>query len=104
MMMLLIGMWINLTKKPMKPIMRNPTPVAVKMRWNSFLSGLVHFFTRWILQQDRLSQLQTEITMLTILCRKWCNSNLFLAKVFKGMMTWVLMSAMSKRKIGRVSC
>ena len=34
-MMLLIGMWMSLTKKPMKPIMKNPTAVAVTVRTNS---------------------------------------------------------------------
>jgi len=28
-MMLLMGMWINLTKKPMKPMMANPIAVAM---------------------------------------------------------------------------
>lgn len=44
-MMLLMGMWISLTKKPMKPIMQKPMAVAIAIFWNSFLSGLVHLFT-----------------------------------------------------------
>lgn len=33
--MLLIGMCINLTKKPMKPIMQKPIAVAIAIFWNS---------------------------------------------------------------------
>lgn len=47
-MMLLIGMWISLTKKPMKPMIAKPMAVAIAIFWNSFLSGLVHRFTRRI--------------------------------------------------------
>ena len=36
-MMLLMGMWINLMKKPMKPIMAKPTAVASAIFWNSAL-------------------------------------------------------------------
>ena len=32
---LLIGIWINLTKNPMKPIMANPIAVAIAIFWNS---------------------------------------------------------------------
>lgn len=34
-MMLLMGMWINLTKNPMKPIMAKPIAVAIAIFWNS---------------------------------------------------------------------
>ena len=34
-MMLLIGMWMSLTKKPMKPIMQKPIAVATAIFWNS---------------------------------------------------------------------
>jgi hypothetical protein len=34
-MMLLIGMCISLTKKPMKPMMANPIAVAKAIFWNS---------------------------------------------------------------------
>ena len=34
-MMLLIGMWISLTKNPMKPMMQNPIAVAIAIFWNS---------------------------------------------------------------------
>lgn len=44
-MMLLIGIWINFTKKPMNPIIANPIAVAMAIFWNSFLSGLVHLLT-----------------------------------------------------------
>lgn len=40
-MMLLMGMWINLTKNPMKPMMQNPIAVAIAIFWNSFRSGFV---------------------------------------------------------------
>ena len=46
--MLLIGMCTSLTKKPTKPMIKNPIIVADAMRANSFRSGLVHFLTRWI--------------------------------------------------------
>lgn len=45
-MMLLIGMWISLTKKPIKPIMAKPIAVAKAIFLNSLRSGLVHFLTR----------------------------------------------------------
>jgi hypothetical protein len=44
-MMLLMGMWMSLTKKPMNPMMANPMAVAMAIFWNSFLSGFVHRFT-----------------------------------------------------------
>lgn len=34
-MMLLIGMWISLTKNPIKPITQKPTTVAIAIFWNS---------------------------------------------------------------------
>jgi hypothetical protein len=33
--MLLMGMWINFTKKPMNPIIENPIAVATAIFWNS---------------------------------------------------------------------
>lgn len=32
---LLIGIWINLTKKPINPIIANPIAVAMAIFWNS---------------------------------------------------------------------
>ena len=46
--MLLIGMCTSLTKKPTKPMIRNPIIVADAIRANSLRSGFVHFLTRWI--------------------------------------------------------
>lgn len=34
-MMLLMGMWISLTKNPIKPIMQKPIAVAMAIFWNS---------------------------------------------------------------------
>lgn len=34
-MMLLMGIWISLTKKPMKPIIAKPIAVAIAIFWNS---------------------------------------------------------------------
>lgn len=34
-MMLLIGIWMSLTKNPMNPITANPMAVAIAIRWNS---------------------------------------------------------------------
>lgn len=34
-MMLLIGMWISLTKNPMNPIIQKPIAVAIAIFWNS---------------------------------------------------------------------
>jgi hypothetical protein len=34
-MMLLMGMWISFTKKPMNPIIANPIAVATAILWNS---------------------------------------------------------------------
>lgn len=36
-MMLLIGIWISLTKNPMKPIMQKPIAVAIAIFWNSVM-------------------------------------------------------------------
>lgn len=33
--MLLIGIWINLTKKPINPIIAKPIAVAIAIFWNS---------------------------------------------------------------------
>lgn len=45
-MMLLMGMWMSLTKKPMKPIIQKPIAVAIAIFWNSLRSGLVQRFTK----------------------------------------------------------
>lgn len=45
-MMLLIGIWMSLTKKPMKPIIQKPMAVAIAIFWNSRRSGFVHLFTK----------------------------------------------------------
>lgn len=45
-MILLIGMWISLTKKPIKPIIQKPMAVAIAIFWNSRRSGFVHRFTK----------------------------------------------------------
>ena len=34
-MMLLMGMWMSLTKNPMKPIIAKPMAVAIAIFWNS---------------------------------------------------------------------
>ena len=34
-MMLLMGMWMSLTKKPMKPMIAKPIAVATAIFWNS---------------------------------------------------------------------
>ena len=47
-MILLIGIWISLTKKPIKPIIANPIAVAREIFWNSLRSGLVHLLTSLI--------------------------------------------------------
>lgn len=39
--MLLMGMWISFTKKPMKPMIAKPIAVAMEIFWNSLRSGLV---------------------------------------------------------------
>lgn len=44
-MILLIGIWISLTKNPMKPMMQKPIAVAIAIFWNSLRSGFVHRFT-----------------------------------------------------------
>merc|ERR1719209_2312733 len=44
-MMLLMGMWMSLTKNPMKPMMAKPIAVAIAIFVNSFRSGFVHLFT-----------------------------------------------------------
>ena len=44
--MLLIGMCTSLTKKPTKPMIRNPIIVADAIRANSLRSGFVHFLTK----------------------------------------------------------
>jgi hypothetical protein len=38
-MMLLMGMWISLTKNPIKPMMANPIAVAVAILVNSEMGG-----------------------------------------------------------------
>lgn len=44
--MLLIGMWMSFTKKPMNPMMQKPIAVAMAIFWNSRRSGFVQRFTR----------------------------------------------------------
>jgi len=38
-MMLLIGIWISLTKKPIKPMIAKPMAVAIAIFWNSNLEN-----------------------------------------------------------------
>lgn len=40
---LLIGMWVNFTKKPMHDIIANSIAVAMEISWNSFPSVLEVF-------------------------------------------------------------
>lgn len=47
-MMLLIGIWMSLTKNPMKPIMQKPIAVARAIFWNSRRSGFVHLLINLI--------------------------------------------------------
>jgi len=44
-MILLMGMCISLTKKPIKPIIAKPIAVAMAIFWNSLRSGFVHRLT-----------------------------------------------------------
>ncbi len=41
-MMLLIGIWISLTKNPIKPIMAKPIAVAIAIFWNSKLESYIN--------------------------------------------------------------
>lgn len=45
-MMLLIGIWMSLTKNPMKPMIQKPMAVAIAIFWNSRRSGFVQRFTK----------------------------------------------------------
>lgn len=49
-MMLLIGMWISFTKKPMKPIIAKPTAVAKAIFWYSKANelGVTAWKVRWV--------------------------------------------------------
>lgn len=47
-MILLIGIWMSFTKKPIKPIIQKPMAVAIAIFWNSRRSGFVHRFTKRI--------------------------------------------------------
>jgi hypothetical protein len=67
--MLLMGMWMSLTKKPMNPMMANPMAVAMAIFWNSFLSGLVHRFT---------SLQQQEIKTIPYIVVDSCGSGMFI--------------------------
>lgn len=88
-MILLIGMWTNLTKNPMKPMMTNPAAVALAIFANSFLSGLEHFRTKYaesaanflmgsirkVLTSDMLKNEEkkvTEVKSLRCLCCIYC--------------------------------
>jgi hypothetical protein len=42
-MMLLMGMWMSLTKNPMKPMMAKPIAVAIAIFWNSKAQKTCHF-------------------------------------------------------------
>lgn len=44
-MILLIGIWMSFTKKPMNPIMQKPMAVAMAIFWNSRRSGFVQRLT-----------------------------------------------------------
>lgn len=47
-MMLLMGMWMSLTKNPINPIIQNPIAVARAIFWNSRRSGFVHLLINLI--------------------------------------------------------
>jgi len=47
-MMLLMGMWMSLTKNPMNPIIQKPIAVARAIFWNSRRSGFVHLLINLI--------------------------------------------------------
>ena len=45
---LLMGIWINLTKKPMKPMIAKPTAVAKAIFWNSERNNNIFNQPFWI--------------------------------------------------------
>ena len=45
--MLLMGMWINFTKKPMKPMIANPSAVAMAIFWNSVETSPHKVANKW---------------------------------------------------------
>ena len=46
-MMLLMGMWISLTKKPMNPMMAKPMAVAKAIFWNSVKKKSTFYFSTY---------------------------------------------------------
>lgn len=42
--MLLIGIWISLTKNPMKPIIQKPIAVAIAIFWNSVIYKYIYIY------------------------------------------------------------
>lgn len=57
-MMLLMGMWISLTKNPMNPMIAKPMAVAMAIFWNSKLS------TKKTLEQEK--NIRVERTTFTV--------------------------------------
>ena len=59
-----MGMWINLTKKPMKPMMAKPMAVAKAIFWNSEKTNEKHFLIfMWTKKKlDRTQSLELELT------------------------------------------
>merc|ERR1712014_192510 len=70
-MMLLIGMWMSLTKKPMKPMIAKPIAVATAILLNSCLSGLVQRLRR------RIESL--------VKARAGSRTSLIVSNIFKGL-------------------
>ncbi len=67
--MLLMGMWMSLTKNPMKPMMAKPIAVAIAIFWNSkrqkktfnfhYLFSNFRHFSIENLDEDKLNALKT---------------------------------------------
>lgn len=64
-MMLLIGIWINFTKKPMNPIMANPIAVAMAIFWNSGFRKHKIYITFCTVTANKGEKISTDINKLT---------------------------------------
>ena len=90
--MLLMGIWISFTKKPMNPMIANPIAVAMAIFWNSFLSGLVHLLTSRIesFTNCRLGSTNC-ITWSMFVCLKNKSKNNTLSSILSHIRTyWVI--------------
>ena len=70
-MMLLMGMWMSFTKKPMNPMIANPMAVAIAIFWNSVEEVKSVIIKQQIKAFPEINYIHTSKVLITVNRNKW---------------------------------